>query len=67
MPLRTAKPTVRIDSLPDRHRIAFFAVWNGKHVKPYRIEVAKDDPVAFKEQVDELILKTRERWGIQGK
>lgn len=67
MPLRTAKPTVRIDTLPDRYLIAYFPVANGRHVKPNRIEVPKDDPLAFKEQVDELIARTRAQWAIQEK
>lgn len=67
MPRKTAKPTIRLDILEDTYRVSFYPVSNMRRFLYKSVEIAKNDRLAFEEQVNALITESRDRFGKQGK
>lgn len=67
MPLRTAKPYIRVDSRGEFYNVSYFIVANRAPILAKSVIVEKGDFEGFTQQVTALIEETRERFPKQEK
>jgi len=67
MPLRTARPSYRIDSLPLGYLVTAYPVVNRQRIKGKSVLVPLNDSAAFAVAVTDLIIETRARYAPREK